>query len=127
MKTVRLILLRAWLPVAIVVAWWIGSAGSTSLYFPPLSEILSTVGSDWFGPLFLQQLVPSIGKFVAGFLIAITLGVIIGLLIGLSPLARAIADPLVQFLRSLPPPTILPVGILLFGIGPSMNIFVIVF
>lgn len=127
MKTVKLVLLRAWLPVAIIVTWWIASADSTSLYFPPLSEILSTVASDWFGPLFLQHLVPSIGKFVAGFLIAITLGVIIGLLIGLSPLARAIADPLVQFLRSLPPPTILPIGILLFGIGPSMNIFVIVF
>lgn len=126
-KTLKLVLLRLWLPVAIVAAWWIGSASSTSLYFPPLSEILETVRADWLGPFFVQHLVPSVGKFLAGYLIAVVLGVIIGMLIGLSPIARAIADPLVQFLRSLPPVTILPVGILLFGIGAPMNIFVIVF
>jgi len=126
-KTLKLVLLRLWLPVAIVAAWWVFSAGSTSLYFPPLSEILETVRVDWLGPFFLQHLVPSVGKFLAGYLIAVTLGVVVGMLIGLSPIARAVADPLVQFLRALPPVTILPVGILLFGIGASMNIFVIVF
>jgi len=40
---------------------------------------------------------------------------------------RAMADPFVQFFRSLPPPVILPIGILIFGIGATMNIFIIVF
>lgn len=127
MKALRLTLLRIWLPILIVAVWWFASSGSTSVYFPPLSEILGAVGSDWLGPYFVQHLLPSIGKFLAGYLIAVVLGVAIGLAIGMNQIARAITDPIVQFLRSLPPPTILPVGILLFGIGPSMNIFVIVF
>lgn len=127
MKTFKFVLLRSWLPVAIVAAWWIASAGSTSIYFPPLSEILATVREDWFGPFFVEHLLPSVGKFLVGYLIAIVVGIVVGMIIGLSPIAHAVADPFVQFLRSLPPPTILPVGILLFGIGAPMNIFVIAF
>lgn len=127
MKTVRLVLLRLWLPVLIVAAWWFLSAGSTSVYFPPLSEILETLREDWLGPLFFQHLVPSIGKFVTGYLIAVLGGVVIGLLIGLSPVVRAAVDPIVQFLRSLPPPVLLPIGLVVFGIGAAMNIFIIVF
>lgn len=128
MKILKFIALRAWLPITLIALWWFASAGSTSIYFPPLSKILQDVGSDWLGgPYFLQHLVPSIGKLLAGYLIAVVGGVVIGLCIGLSPFARAVVDPVVQFLRSLPPPTILPIGILLFGIGPAMNIFVIVF
>jgi len=126
-RALRLALLRLWLPVVALLAWWFASAGSTSVYFPPLSKILDAVRTEWLGPYFLQHLLPSVGKFASGYLLAMLLGVAIGLLLGLSPLARAATDPLVQFLRSLPPPVLLPIGILIFGIGVSMNVFIIVF
>jgi ABC-type nitrate/sulfonate/bicarbonate transport system permease component len=122
-----LFLLRAWLPVGLVAVWWFASAASTSLYFPPLQTIVQTLRQDWIGAGFLEHLVPSVLKFLAGFLIAALLGIGLGLVIGIYPALRAASEPIIQFLRSLPPPVLLPVGLLLFGIGPSMNIAIIVF
>lgn len=125
--SLRLFLLRAWLPISILGLWWILSAGSESLYFPSLSTILQTLWADWTGPGLTAHLVPSLGKFLAGFLIAGIAGVTLGLLIGLSATLSALVEPIVQFLRSLPPPVLLPIGILLFGVGASMNVAIIAF
>jgi ABC-type nitrate/sulfonate/bicarbonate transport system permease component len=78
------------------------------------------------GPGFVEHLVPSVLKFLAGFLLAGVLGIGLGLVIGMFPLLRAATEPVIQFLRSLPPPVLLPIGLLVFGIGPSMNIAIIV-
>lgn len=123
----KIFLLRAWLPVSIVAIWWITSASSTSLYFPSLRTILETLVHDWTGPGFTANLLPSIGKFLAGFLIAAVAGVAAGLVIGIYPALRAAVEPIIQFLRSLPPPVLLPIGLLVFGIGTSMNIAIIAF
>lgn len=127
MASLRLFLLRAWLPVIIILLWWVLSVGSESLYFPPLSTILSTLWVDWTGAALTTHLLPSLGKFVVGFLIAGISGVIVGLLIGMSATLSAIVEPIVQFLRCLPPPVLLPIGILVFGIGATMNIAIIAF
>src|SRR5207249_1528205 len=74
----------------------------------------------------LKHLVPSVLKFLAGFLLAAVLGIGLGLVIGMYPVLRAATEPVMQFLRSLPPPVLLPIGLLVFGIGPSMGIAIIV-
>lgn len=125
--SIRLFLLRAWLPVSVLVLWWVLSTGSESLYFPPLVTILDTLWADWTGPGLMEHLVPSLGKFLAGFLIASLTGVTIGLLIGMSAILSALVEPIVQFLRSLPPPVLLPIGILVFGVGATMNVAIIAF
>ncbi|HEX4760897.1 MAG TPA: ABC transporter permease, partial [Thermoleophilaceae bacterium] len=61
------------------------------------------------------------------FFIAAALGVLGGLLLGLSPRARRAAAPVVEFLRAIPPPALLPFAILVVGVGASMKIFVIAF
>lgn len=119
--------LRAWLPVALITWWWVASAGSDSLYFPSLSTILETLRNDWLGPGLTEHLLPSLGKFLAGFLIASVCGIVFGLLIGMSGTLAAAVEPLVQFLRSVPPPVLLPIGMLVFGIGAPMNIAIIAF
>lgn len=118
--------LRLWLPLLLVALWWVTSAGSQNIYFPPLAMILETFGEDWLGERVLSDLLPSLGKFASGFLISAVLGVAIGTWLGLSPAARESAEPLVQFLRCLPPPVLLPVGLLFFGITDFMNIAIIV-
>lgn len=120
------LVLRSWLPIALVVAWWIGSAGSSSPYFPPLSEILETFRADWLFTNVGSDLLPSLARFGLGFLIASLLGVAIGMLIGLNPTARRLTLPIIQFLRSIPPPALLPIALLFFGITSSMNVAIIV-
>lgn len=123
---VRWIAERAWLPVLLVAIWWFASLGRDSLYFPSLQTIVETIRTELLGSKFTDTPLPSLGRFVAGFLIAATLGIVVGALIGLSPVLRAAVEPIVQFLRSLPPPVLLPIAMLLFGLGTTMNIAIIV-
>lgn len=125
-RAARLVLLRGWLPVTLLVVWWSASKGSDSLYFPSLQQILGTMRADWLGQHFVADLVPSVVKFLVGFIIAAILGIGLGTVIGLFPVARAVTEPFIQFLRSLPPPVLLPIGLLLFGIGATMNVAIIV-
>mgnify|MGYP002737797293 CR=1 FL=1 len=125
-NTLRWVLERAWLPVLLVAVWWFASEGRDSLYFPSLSTIVETTREELLGPGLTQHPLPSLGKFLIGFLLAAVLGIVFGTIIGLSPVIRAAVEPIVQFLRSLPPPVLIPVAMLLFGIGVPMNIAIIV-
>ena len=53
--------------------------------------------------------------------------VVAGLALGLSRPLRRATDPIVQFLRAIPPPALLPFGILVLGVGNAMKIFIIAF
>lgn len=123
----KLFAMRAWLPVTLLALWLGASHGSESLYFPSLVSILETLTVDWLGASLTAHLLPSLGKFFVGFIIAALLGVTLGTLIGMSATLAAAVEPIVQFLRSLPPPVLLPIGILVFGIGAPMNIAIIAF
>lgn len=121
----RRLALRAWLPLLIVLVWWFASAGSQSLYFPSLQTILETFVDDWLSSQGLNYLVPSLRNLVIGFGIAAIAGVAGGVLLGSIRWAAAAAEPIVHFLRSLPPPVLLPLGLLMFGTGPTMKIAII--
>lgn len=121
------VVVRAWLPVVIVVVWWFASAGSTSLYFPPLAEIVDELRREWLlGPRFFADFLPSLRNFFAGFLVAIVAGTVFGVLLGLLPRLGDYLSPIVTFLRSLPPVSLVPIVLLLFPLGAPMSIAFIV-
>ena len=115
------------LPVALVAAWWFASADSQSFYFPPLQTILQTFGKLWFSPQAVQNVVPSLARFSIGYLAAALLGIAIGLPVGASRNLRNVLEPVLEFLRAIPPPVLVPVLILFAGIGNEMKALVIVF
>ena len=117
---------RIWLPIALVVAWWFASANSQAIYFPPLQTILETLRRDWLWEGARENLLPSGIRFITGFLLASVLGVAVGVWLGLSARARAATDPLIQFLRAIPPPVLIPIAILFLGITSKMNVAIIV-
>lgn len=117
---------EAALPVLAVVVWFVASAHSTNFYFPPLSQILRAFADSWFGSRFTGDILPSVGRAGAGFALSVVGGVAIGLLLGSSRVARALCEPLVEFGRAVPPPVLVPVAVLAFGIGNGMKVSVIV-
>ncbi len=125
-RTLTKVALRLWLPVLLVVVWWIGSANSQSIYFPPLQDIMTTFRQDWLFARFGSDLAPSLTRFALGFLIASVGGIVIGTLLGLNPRAKRATEPIIQFLRAIPPPALLPVALLFFGISSKMNVAIIV-
>jgi len=119
------LVLQLVVPVALVVIWWRTSSGSTSFFYPPLSEVIDSLREDWLFAQIPTDLVPSLGRFSAGYLLAAAAGVGLGTLIGLSPRLRLATQPVTEFLRAIPPPLLLPFAIVTFGLGNDSKILVI--
>jgi ABC-type nitrate/sulfonate/bicarbonate transport system permease component len=119
--------LEAWLPAAVVALWWVLSAGSTSLFFPPLEDIVGQVRASFLSDAAKDNLLPSVAHLFAGFAVASVGGVLVGVLLGVNRWVRAACEPVVHFLRALPAPALLPFAIIAFGIGSTMKIWVIAF
>jgi ABC-type nitrate/sulfonate/bicarbonate transport system permease component len=114
------------LPVLLLLAWWVASAGSVDPYRPPLSAILTALRHEWLGHRLLDDVAPSLVRLAAGYTVALLLGVTLGVLVGSSRTLRALLEPVLEFLRAIPPPVLVPVLILLFGFGDTMKVLVIV-
>jgi ABC-type nitrate/sulfonate/bicarbonate transport system permease component len=115
--------------VAIVLwQWW--AATQHPLYFVEPTTIWHTIRYRWLSgtPSKLSTAIePSLKRVLVGWFLAAVVGVAVGVAVGAyRPLAPYV-DPLVHFLRSLPPPAILPVFLVLFGIGDRMKIYFIAF
>lgn len=119
--------LEIWLPVVAILAWWITSANSTSVYFPPLSHIVQAFRDNWLFARVGSDVLPSMIRFLAGTAIGVAAGIGFGVVIGLSPRLRQAVNPFIDFFRSLPKPALLPVAIVALGVGDSMKIFIIAF
>jgi ABC-type nitrate/sulfonate/bicarbonate transport system permease component len=110
-----------------VLAWELGARAAHSAYVPPVSQIAVAFAQQWIGPGFVAQAVPSLERMFAGYAIGAAIGIVVGLLVGTIPALRRTIDPVAQALRVLPAAAVIPVGILLFGIGDAMKVFVIAF
>ncbi|HEY2530736.1 MAG TPA: ABC transporter permease [Xanthobacteraceae bacterium] len=115
------------LPVTLVAAWWITSADSQNFYFPPLQTILHTFVKLWFSPQAVPNVLPSLLRFAVGYLAAALLGIAIGVPVGAWRTLRSLLEPMLEFLRAIPPPVLVPVLMLFAGIGDTMKTLVIVF
>jgi ABC-type nitrate/sulfonate/bicarbonate transport system permease component len=122
--------------IAGIAAWQLWTASARSSFFPEPSVIITRMYHLWFsGPavhVFLTadatgNLLPSLGRVLAGLAIATAVGVPLGIALGRSPAVTAYLNPLLQFARALPVVTMAPVFIVLFQLGTQMEIATIVF
>ncbi len=113
------------LPVLLFAVWWIVSDSSKSFYLPPLRKILAAFGTTWPSRL-TTDIVPSIARLVIGYAGAVVVGVGLGVPLGARPRLRALLEPALELFRAIPPPALVPVFMLLFGIGTPMKLLVIV-
>jgi ABC-type nitrate/sulfonate/bicarbonate transport system permease component len=104
----------------------VASADSQSFYLPPLREILDVFAGVWLGPRPVEDVLPSLARLLAGFALATVLGVALGVVVGSSRRLRAACEPVLEFLRAIPPPVLVPIFILVAGIGTTMKVLVIV-
>jgi ABC-type nitrate/sulfonate/bicarbonate transport system permease component len=122
----RIVVMLA-LPVVLIATWWFASAGSQNFYFPPLRTITETFGKLWFSPQAIHNIAPSLVRFSIGYIAAAFLGIAIGIPVGASRNLRNVLEPVLEFLRAIPPPVLVPVLILFAGLGNEMKALVIVF
>jgi ABC-type nitrate/sulfonate/bicarbonate transport system permease component len=75
----------------------------------------------------VDDVLPSLVRLTVGLTAAISVGTALGLLIGSVTWLRHLTEPVFQVLRAIPPPVLVPVLMLVIGIGDSMKIFLIAF
>lgn len=115
------------LPLILIGAWWIYTLNSTSFFVPEPVELVETFISTWItGERLTADVLPSLRRLGMGLALAIVLGILLGLLIGLNRTVRALTEPVFEFFRALPPPVLIPVLMLLIGVGNTMQVAVIV-
>ncbi|MDF3145436.1 MULTISPECIES: ABC transporter permease [unclassified Streptomyces] len=122
----RRVLLVLGLPAVLFAMWWFATADSTDFYVPPLSVILQKFGEVWAGDRLASDVLPSLLRLTAGYLLAVAVGVGLGLVVGTSRVVRDVLEPVLELFRAIPPPVLVPVIMLFAGIGDTMKILVIV-
>lgn len=121
-RRILLILIGAWIPVVIVYLWWTSSADSTNPYFPPLSLIIERFSELWFSQEFVTTVVPSLRNFILGYALACVIGIVLGTLIGGSRTGIKYAEPIIDFVRSIPAVATVPIFIVIFGLDIAMRV-----
>lgn len=96
-------------------------------FFPAFSE----VAAAWWNMLLSNELFShfsaSITRSIAGFGLAIAIAIPLGLIIGWYPIARDLLNPILELFRNTAALALLPVFILLLGIGETSKIAIVFF
>ncbi|MBP2316361.1 taurine ABC transporter permease TauC [Azospirillum soli] len=122
----------ALLTVALMLGgWWAASHfGLVPPLFLPSPEAVAgqavRVWTEGFVDSTLaEHLGASLGRVFAALLFAILTAVPAGLALGLSPLARGVLEPVIEFYRPIPPLAYLPLIVIWFGIGEGSKVLLI--
>lgn len=112
---------------SLCVAWelWARRAHASAILFPPPSAIgACLVRQAASGELF-RTLAATLRRLVLGFLLGGIPALPLGLVMGFSPRVRAAVDPVVAAAHSIPKIAVLPILMILLGIGESPKIAVV--
>lgn len=122
----RTFLLRAIVPVAVLASWQLYSVVlSPSLFTPPPIEVFTALLNLPFEPGFLEAAGGTLLALAYGFGLAVLLGIPAGLIAGRVRLLGAIAGGYVGLLLTIPMASLVPVIIVLFGIGLEARVAVV--
>jgi ABC-type nitrate/sulfonate/bicarbonate transport system permease component len=113
--------------VGLVLLIWelYGRAQETTLFFVPFTSVVASlwelVRTAEFWDAYRQTFIP----FIWGWLLSLVVGIALGLLIGRFRVFEALTRPYVTFLNALPVSTLVPIAVILLGIGYPSRILVV--
>jgi NitT/TauT family transport system permease protein len=108
---------------AAIAAWLIASfAGALDPNtFPPVQSLWQSLADlltrGYSGHSFPVQILASVGRALAGFALAVVIGVPVGVGLGTSKVFEAAIGPFLTFMRPIPPIALVPLFTFYFGIG----------
>jgi ABC-type nitrate/sulfonate/bicarbonate transport system, permease component len=117
--------------VALLALWTLAAEyGAVSPVFLPSPWIVATslwslVSVGFVDATLLEHVGASLGRVLAALVVSLAIGIPAGLLIATTRIGKGILDPIIEFLRPLPPLAYLPLIIIWVGIGETSKITVI--
>ena len=119
-----------WSVFAVLLLLWEAGARSNpkfQFYLPPVSQIVYALGTLLIGAQVAGHLLITLLRFIVGYAIAAVVAVILGIVLGYFRFAHSLAAIVIEFLRPMPSVAIIPVAILVLGIGDAMIVAVTVY
>jgi NitT/TauT family transport system permease protein len=113
-----LLLLLAW--EAAVHAGW-----SARMFFPAPSRILVALVAGCADGQLLKDTGATLTRLLAGFFLGAVPGALLGMAMGRVRLLRVVADPIVSALHPIPKIAILPLFLIIFGLGETSRVVLI--
>ncbi len=115
--------------LAVVPIWeLVGRVGLVNpLFFPPMSKILKSFFLLCSSGDIPYQILLSLKRAAAGYLLAVIVFIPLGIAMGLFDRVYRMLEMVIEMVRPIPPPVVVPVAMLFFGLGDEMKIFVIFF
>jgi NitT/TauT family transport system permease protein len=111
--------------VAIGLAGWSALAAIGVQGLPGPIVVAQRAGELIADGTLADDVLASLRRVLIGFTLGTALAVPVGFLMGWYAVARGLLEPYVQFFRTIPPLAIIPLAIVLLGIGEVPKIFVI--
>lgn len=96
-------------------------------FFPPFSEVIIALWNLIVSGELFTHFFASIIRSFSGFALALLIAIPLGLLIGWYPLARELLNPVMELFRNTAALALLPVFMLLLGIGETSKIAIVLF
>lgn len=122
-KRMKLLLLNAISIAGGIGIWWALAASGLQLPTPP--EVLQKSVQMWNAGIIQEDVVASLARVLSGFVLGTAAAIPVGFLMGWYTTARGLFEPWVQFFRTIPPLALLPLVLVVMGIGELPKVFVI--
>ena len=115
--------------VSLLLVWELVARATPKLelYLPPVSRILGALGRALAAGSITQHGLVTLGRFAEGYLLSAVLAVSLGALLGYFRVFHSLLATLIELLRPMPSVAIIPVAILLLGIGDAMIVSVTIY
>ena len=123
-----------WSIVAIVVVFGLWSLAialklANPIFLPSPLDVLTqfkAIATDGFrGSTLWEHLGVSLYRLLVGFILGCVIGIPMGFAMGLSKVMRGFFDPIVEFMRPIPPLALIPLSIIWLGIDDESKIFLL--
>ncbi|WP_228479763.1 ABC transporter permease [Microbacterium abyssi] len=122
-KRAKLLILNAVSIVGGIAIWWALAESGLQLPTPP--EVLQKSIQMWNAGIVQEDVIASLARVLTGFLLGTAAAIPVGFLMGWYTAARGLFEPWIQFFRTIPPLALLPLVLVLMGIGELPKVFVI--
>ncbi|WP_235491810.1 ABC transporter permease [Leifsonia sp. Root112D2] len=106
-----------------IAIWWI--LALSGFQFPTPPEVVAKGIQLWNAGILQKDILASLSRVLSGFLLGSAVAIPVGFLMGWYTIARGLFEPWIQFFRTIPPLALLPLVLVLLGIGEVPKIFVI--
>ncbi|UOF89549.1 ABC transporter permease [Fodinisporobacter ferrooxydans] len=114
-------------PVFLLILWQAADMIQllNPMFFPAPTTIAASLWHDILTIQVITDIKSSLVRILAGFIAGAVPGVLLGLSIGLFPLVRTLVEPIVATLYPIPKLALMPIVMLLFGLGEKEKVIVI--